>query len=148
MLVTISFAPAVSSTEKTSIHNKSLIKIKNPSNIQKIADEIPDEEREVLRQEIIERIIEIKDSGRSIFSLGIFNKTDPDGPLEGGMDDISDLISFWFGYIELKEAIRYMVQIMENPNISDMFMMVIFTRAALVYFGEAFDTKEYFKDGR
>jgi len=126
----------------------SATKTVNLSSVEKIAEELSDEEFEKIKEKIIQRIIEIKESGRPIFSLGIFNKTDPDGPLEGGMDDISDLISFMFAYIEVKAAIRSAVLLMENPNLLDIIMLFMFTKASIIYFGEAFDTEEFFQDGR
>jgi hypothetical protein len=120
----------------------------NFNNLEKLKENYSDEEIQKMKEEIIERVFKLRNSNRPFLTLGIFNKTDPDGPLAGGMDDISDLICFYFGYIELKAAIRYGEKLIANPSFLNLIFTLEYTWATIVYFGEAFDTREFFKDER
>jgi hypothetical protein len=123
-------------------------KIFNSNNLEKSKENYTNEEIQEMKDEILERYYELRNSHRSFLTLEIFNKTDPDGPLEGGMDDISDLICFYFGYIELKAAIRSAETLITSPSLLNLIITLEYTWAMTVYFGEAFDTREFFEDGR
>ena len=51
---------------------------------------------EELKNNIIERIQQLKNQQKEITIIG-FNFTDPDGPLEGGLDDITDFAFLLYG---------------------------------------------------
>ena len=123
-------------------------KIFNSNNLEKLKENYTDEEIQEMKEEIIERYYELKNIHRPFLTLGIFNKTDPDGPLEGGMDDISDLICFYFGYVALKATISHGERLISNPSFFNLLITLDWAWTTIVYFGEAFDTREYFEDGR
>lgn len=125
-------------SKKTSVNKKSLSEIQNVS----------DEEIQGIAQKIVDRLKEYNRAGKSLFSRGLFNKNDPDGPLEGGMDDISDLISLFFFISCAKSTIKNIITLIERPSIIGLFAVVGSSYAALIYLGEALDTKEFFNDGR
>ena len=56
-----------------------------------------DKDKEGLKSLIIDRIKELKEEQKKITLKGI-NFTDPDGPLEGGLDDYTDFYFLFLGF--------------------------------------------------
>lgn len=74
------------------------------------------------------------------------NMTDPDGPLEGGLDDFFDFVNLIFGLIGTISLGYALVTIFLSQNIfstlKNIFYSGYFTFLDLIYFGEAFDILE------
>jgi hypothetical protein len=97
--------------------------------------------KDEIKGAILQRIQHLKKP----FTLNI-NMTDPDGPLEGGLDDFSDFVHLLFGIISTISLGYTLVTIFLSQNIfstlKNIFYSGYFTFLDLIYFGEAFDILE------
>ena len=100
-----------------------------------------------LKNAIILRIEKLKEKKYKLSIFGL-NWTDPDGPLEGGLDDVADIISLICGIISggiLLYAIRN--KALRNSENLFLFVLWIFNYGLATYntilgFAEAFDVYE------
>ena len=109
---------------------------------------VENENKDEIRQTIIERLNEFKGQKLSIMNFIKFGREDPDGPLNGGLDDTRDWISLFFGLIELNACISEIIDFLKNPSFLNLWLVGLYTWATYVYLGEAFDLVEFFEDGR
>jgi len=105
-----------------------------------------------LKNSIIVRIEELQ--GKQIdFNILKPNWTDPDGPLEGGLDDMADYVSLMIGIISASCLLLFLKQGMlrNSLNLLNFALGVInyglYTYETLIAFGEAFDIIENNNDG-
>ena len=109
---------------------------------------VNDEEIKELKQKIVDRLKELKSQNRPLFSIKLINRTDPDGPLEGGMDDITDIVCFICFIIEFRATVDAGLDFAVEPDFFNFFIFYGFSWSTLVYLGEALDVKEFFMDGK
>jgi len=107
----------------------------------------PKIDEDELKNAIIERIEQLQEQNNDLNYIEL-NWTDPDGPLEGGLDDMADFISFVCGIISaglFLSFIKY-VGLRNSPNMLVFVLGIIncglCTYNILVGFGEAFDVYE------
>ena len=107
----------------------------------------PDLNEEELKDAILERIEQLQEQKKDISILGL-NWTDPDGPLEGGLDDISDIGNLLIGIFASGLVLSMIIYggIRNAPTIYELVGWIILYGVnignALVCFGEAFDVIE------
>ena len=138
-LLISSFSATITAIESTAIIKKEIYS--NP---------IPDED--TLKNAIIERIDLMQEQDYNIKFVGL-NWTDPDGPFEGGLDDIADIISLMVGVI----SAGYLLLFIKNgvlKSSQNLFIFVLwiincslYTYNTLIAFGEAFDIIDNNNDG-
>jgi len=112
----------------------------------------PNINEEELRQLIIERIDEMKEQNKKIELFGV-NATDPDGPLEGGLDDLSDYYYLFLSLMPFISVLQAFRSIFQAGNILDRLSFLVSAGfssfSTLVNLGEAFDVFDrYPSDGR
>ena len=123
--------PTINAMEYTTIEN----------NTPTIEPEFNEDE---LKEAILERIEQLKQQEKDNTITGL-NWTDPDGPLEGGLDDYSDFISLLGGLITTSGLFYIISQgYFKNPEkllgyIGNLIVYGEYTFFSLTYFGEAFD---------
>jgi hypothetical protein len=108
----------------------------------------PDFDAEELKETILQRIEELKGQDISLNNVW-FNWTDPDGPFEGGLDDLTDFIDlisgvFLAGYLLLlikKGYLRNSQSLLEF--VEWIIVYAQYSILTLVSFGEAFDIIEW-----
>jgi len=107
----------------------------------------PKIDEDELKDAILERVEQLQEQKKDIYILGL-NWTDPDGPFEGGLDDLSDIGDLLLG-IYSSGLVLYMIiygGIRNAPTIYELVGWIILygvnIRYTLVLFGEAFDVYE------
>jgi len=127
------------------IPNISAIEYKTVESKQYLSNPKIDEDE--LKNAIIERIEQLQEQNNDLNIIGL-NWTDPDGPLEGGLDDIADFISLVCGIMSagmLLSAIKHGA-LRNSPNMLIFVWGIInyglCTYSTLFGFGEAFDVYE------
>jgi hypothetical protein len=105
-----------------------------------------------LKNSIIDRIEKLQDK-QIDFNILKPNWTDPDGPLEGGLDDMADYVSLMLGIISASCLMLFIKQgmIRNSLNLLNFVLGIInyglYTYETLIAFGEAFDVIENNDDG-
>lgn len=101
-------------------------------------------DEEELKDAILERIEQLKEQQKHI-AINSLNLTDPDGPLEGGLDDLMDYYFLFLGLLFLSYLLLFFKQgRMRNSEsvlefISQFVVYGQFTFRTLTSLGEAFD---------
>ena len=102
---------------------------------------------EELKNNIIERIQQLKNQQKEITIIG-FNFTNPDGPLEGGLDDFSDFAFLLYGIWVSPNFIKIISRLFEIQNLYDFMLWLFSSSMASVYtilsFAEAFDVLDIY----
>ncbi len=113
---------------------------------------ICDFDEDELKNSILDRIEELQEK-QVDFNILKLNWTDPDGPLEGGLDDMADYVSLMVGIISASCLLLFLKQGMlrNSLNLLNFALGVInyglYTYETLIAFGEAFDIIENNDDG-
>ena len=108
---------------------------------------------DILKAEIQERLNTLINKDVSFKTM--FNdeeSDDPDGPLEGGLDDTSDFVALFWGLLNAIGFLPYFIKlIFKHENAFEFFAGIFGTLdisfQVLMNFGEAFDIIEYTMDG-
>jgi len=127
------------------IPNISAIECKTIINKQNYSNPLIDEDE--LKNAIIERIEQLQEQNNDLNIIGL-NWTDPDGPFEGGLDDMADFICLVCGIISagmFLSAIKHGA--LRNSQNMLIFVLWIINYGLCTYvilggFGEAFDVYE------
>ena len=76
---------------------------------------------------------------------------DPDGPIQGGLDDPSDFIALFWGLSGFLWILFPLPNLLNPDNLKQFISGLLGTSAAvfniIMNFGEAFDVIEYIEDG-
>ena len=138
-LLISSFSATITAIESTAIIKKEIY-----------SSPIPDED--TLKNAIIERIELMQSQNYNIKFIGL-NWTDPDGPFEGGLDDMADIISLIIGVL----TAGFLMLFIKNgvlKSSQNLFLFVLwiinyslYTYETLIAFGEAFDIIDNNNDG-
>ena len=113
---------------------------------------ICDFDEDELKNSILDRIEELQEK-QVDFNILKPNWTDPDWPLEGGLDDMADYVSLMVGIISASCLLLFLKQGMlrNSLNLLNFALGVInyglYTYETLIAFGEAFDIIENNDDG-
>ncbi len=122
-----------------------MVMIPNISAIQ--CNNINENNTEELKNIIIERIQQLKNQHKETIIFG-FNFTDPDGPLEGGLDDITDFAWLLYGIWVFSNLIKIISRLFEIQNLYDFVLWLFSSSLDLVYtilsFAEAFDVLDIY----
>ena len=108
----------------------------------------PKIDEDELKNLIIERVEQLQEQNYGIGIIGL-NWTDPDGPLEGGLDDIVDYINLIFGIAQSGYLLKIILKgyIRDSSTFYEFILWIILYAAnalnILIVFGEAFDVFEY-----
>ncbi|MFE3845956.1 hypothetical protein ACFL1L_03755 [Thermoplasmatota archaeon] len=113
---------------------------------------ICDFDEDELKNSILDRIEELQEK-QVDFNILKPNWTDPDGPLEGGLDDMADYVSLFLGVVSAGCLMLFIKQGMlrNSLNLLNFVLGIInyglYTYETLLAFGEAFDIIENNDDG-
>ena len=113
---------------------------------------ICDFDEDELKNSILDRIEELQEK-QVDFNILKPNWTDPDGPLEGGLDDMADFVSLFIGFITTG-CLMFFIKQGYFRNAENLLLSVLwiinyglYTYETLIAFGEAFDIIENNEDG-